>query len=106
MARPAQEGARRRVWSIGAREVFVSGINSVQDQELTFLTGVTGQGLLAAQSFWTWNEDLPATYSSTESLQAKWGAPQAGTGGTINVAFDAASNWTATESKSVALPLG
>ena len=75
----------------------MSGINSVQDQELTFLTGVTGQGLLAAQSFWTWNEDLPATYSSTESLQAKWGAPQAGTGGTINVAFDAASNWTATE---------
>jgi serralysin len=74
----------------------VTGINSTQDQEVTFISGVTAQKTIAATSFWTWNDNLPATYSST-SFEAKWGAPQAGAGGSLTVAFDVGSNWTATE---------
>ena len=72
-------------------------INATQQQELTFLTGITNLGAIAQQSFWTWNNDDPATYSSSLSYEAKWGAPVAGTAGTIYFAFDSASNWTATE---------
>ncbi len=72
-------------------------INSDQALELTFMTGVTAQGTIAAQSFWTWNDDLPATYSTFQNYEAKWGAGRADTGATITVAFDAASHWTATE---------
>jgi serralysin len=71
-------------------------LNSVQDQEVTFISGVTVQKTVAPISFWTWKDDLPATYSS-RSLEAKWGAPQAGTGGSVSVAFATASNWTTTE---------
>jgi serralysin len=74
----------------------VAGLNSTQDQEVTFISGVTAQKTIAATSFWTWNDDLPATYSST-SFEAKWGATQAGTGGSLTIAFDVASTWTAPE---------
>jgi len=75
----------------------VAEINSEQNQEVTFILGVTSQGRIAAQSFWTWNDDQPATYSPTLSYEAKWGTPLAGTGGAVTLAFDTASNWSATE---------
>jgi serralysin len=80
-----------------ARGSPVAGLNSTQDQEVTFISGVTPQGAIAAQSFWTWNDDLPATYSPSLSYEAKWGSDRAGTAGTLSVAFEFASNWTATE---------
>lgn len=75
----------------------MASINSEQGQELTFLTGVTPEGRIAAQSFWTWNDDQPATYSSTLSYEAKWGASEAATGGTLEIGFAAASNWSTSE---------
>lgn len=74
----------------------MANINSTEDQEVTYITGVTDTGTVAPVSFWTWNGDEPATYGAT-SEEAKWGAPTAGTGATITYAFAAASNWTATE---------
>ena len=75
----------------------MAGINSAQEQEITFISGVTSVGTIAAQSFWSWNDDEPATYSSTRSYEAKWGTSHAGTAGSVTIAFDNASNWTATE---------
>jgi len=75
----------------------VSGLNATEDQEVTFISGVTPQGTIAGQSFWTWNDNMPATYSSSLSYEAKWGSPQAGTGGSLKIAFDPASAWTSTE---------
>jgi len=75
----------------------VTGINSDQEKEVTFISGISAQGTIASQSFWTWNHDAPATYSSFTSYEAKWGTSRAGTGGTVTIAFDAASNWNTTE---------
>lgn len=75
----------------------MTSINSVQDQEVTFLSGITANGLLASQSFWTWNGDSPATYSSSANYTAKFGSSAAGTGASISYAFDTASGWTETE---------
>jgi serralysin len=72
-------------------------LNSDQEKEVTFLSGVTSQGRIASQSYWTWNEDLPATYSSYLSYEAKWGPRTAGAGGTVTIAFDTSSNWSSTE---------
>src|SRR5262245_28331961 len=67
------------------------------DAQVAYLTGVTAGGTIAATSFWTWNYNTPATYSTT-SYAAKWGSPIPGTsGGTVTYWFDAASAWTATE---------
>lgn len=71
-------------------------INADQNTELTFITGITDRGKVAATSFDTWNRDSPATYG-TVSYEAKWGAPIAGTGASISYAFDPASHWTAAE---------
>ena len=75
----------------------MAGINSAEDSEVTYLTGIGDDGRIAGTSFWTWNNDNPATYTQT-SYEAKWGQPTAGTaGGVVTFGFDAASNWTATE---------
>jgi serralysin len=74
----------------------VTTINSIQDQEVTFISGVTPQKTIAAESFWTWNLNTPATYSPN-SAEGKWGAPQAGTGALINVAFNPDSSWSTAE---------
>ena len=71
--------------------------NSQQEQEVTFLSGVTAQGTNAATSFWTWNRDMPATYSGSLSYEAKWGEARAGVGGSLTIAFNPGSNWSATE---------
>lgn len=72
-------------------------IDATQESQLTYLTGIDANGLLAAQSFWTWNSDSPATYSSNPNYTAKFGPGTAGTGATISYAFDTASNWSAVE---------
>ena len=71
-------------------------LSAAQDAEVTFETGIAANGTLAAQTFWTWNNDSPATYGGTD-YEAKYGAPTAGTGATITYSFTPASNWTATE---------
>ena len=75
----------------------MAGLNTDQDAEVTFISGVTAQGTVAAKSFWTWNDNEPATYSTGYSYEAKFGSSRAGTGATISVAYDTASNWTTTE---------
>ena len=70
-------------------------INSGQNQEVTYISGVTSGGTVAAESFWTWSYDSPPTY--TNNFQSKWGAGTAGTPGTVRYAFEATSNWTTTE---------
>lgn len=72
------------------------GLNSTQEQEVTFISGVTAGGTVANQAFDTWNGDQPATYAGT-SNEAKWGALAAGTGASITVAFDTQSNWSGSE---------
>lgn len=74
----------------------MAGLNADQETEVTFISGVTAQGTIAAQSFWTWANTDPATYNST-SFEAKWGQTRAGTGGSLTVAFSPDSNWTDTE---------
>jgi len=74
----------------------VAVLTADQDTEVTFISGVTPQGTIAAQSFWTWADNDPATYTST-SYEAKWGQTHAGTAGALTVAFSPDSNWTDTE---------
>lgn len=75
----------------------MASINATQESQITYLTGIDANGLLVSQSFWTWNNDSPATYSSSPNYTAKFGPGTAGTGATISYAFDPASNWTAVE---------
>ena len=71
------------------------------DNEVSFITGVAANGQLAAQSFWSWNQNTPATYGTAEI--GKWGGGAAGTGGgVVTYGFDPTSNWTATEQKAFA----
>lgn len=74
----------------------MGGINAAQEQEISYISGITAQGTIAGQSYWTWNDDEPATYGSRSSA-AKWGAGSRGSGATVTVAFDGASGWSAGE---------
>lgn len=75
----------------------MASINPIQESEVTFLSGINASGLLASESYWTWNSDNPATYDPANNYTAKFGTATIGTGATISYAFDAASNWTALE---------
>ena len=75
----------------------MADITPDQQTEITFLSGITSQGTNAATSFWTWNRDTPATYSSFLSYEAKWGQPHAGTSGSLTIAFATGSSWSAAE---------
>src|SRR3954468_810548 len=79
-----------------ARGSSVASINADQESEISFISGVTAQGTIAAKSFWTWADNNPATYDNT-SYEAKWGATSAGTPGALTFAFNPASGWTDTE---------
>src|ERR1700756_3563631 len=78
----------------------MASINATEDQEVSFISGITANGTLASTSFWTWNQDTPATYDSSANDSAKFGSSTPGTGATISYAFDPASHWTATEEQS------
>ncbi|MCC6775683.1 MAG: hypothetical protein IT537_03450 [Hyphomicrobiales bacterium] len=70
---------------------------STMAAEVSFLTGLTSSNTVAGTSFWTWNRNDPATYSST-SWASKWGSTTPGTtGGTVTYWFDATSNWSNAE---------
>jgi serralysin len=65
--------------------------------EVAFISGIDSSGKVVGTSFWTWNDDNSATYSSTSNAH-KWGTPTAGTaGGTIDYYFDPGSSWTTGE---------
>jgi Peptidase M10 serralysin C terminal len=83
--------------SSGSSGTGAAALSVGAQAEISYLNGLTSVGTIAGTSFWTWNYDTPATYSST-SYAAKWGSPTPGTsGGTVTYWFDAASAWTATE---------
>lgn len=68
-----------------------------QSDEVTYISGVTPDGKIAATSYQAWNVDSPATYT-TDTGSGKWGGGAAGTaGGTVKFYFDPSSNWTETE---------
>jgi serralysin len=79
---------------------------SGSDAEITFLSGLTADGKIAAKSYWTWNFNAPnpGTYDSAKSSAFKWGPSQTpGTsGGTVKYFFDPASNWTDAEKAALA----
>lgn len=68
--------------------------DSIND-EVTFISGVDENGVIAPITFETWTGTNPAVYSTSGAI--KWGAPTAGTGATITYAFLAESAWTAEE---------
>ncbi|MBO9379530.1 peptidase M10, serralysin-like protein [Sphingomonas histidinilytica] len=75
----------------------MASISSLQQTEVTFLSGINSSGLLASESYWTWNSDNPATYDPANNHTAKFGTATIGTGATISYAFDIASNWNEAE---------
>ena len=83
-------------WSHRFGGSTMSGMNFDQAAEVAFITGVSGDGTVAKQSFWSWDGAATPGYGSL-SLQAKWGPSTAGTGATVTFAFDVASNWTPSE---------
>ncbi len=67
------------------------------DSEITFLTGVDENNEVTPTSYFTWNDDTPATYG-TSSTAIKWGSSTPGTaGGNVTYSFQASSNWTSDE---------
>ena len=77
-------------------------INQQQDNEVTFISGVSANGTVAATSYYTMQEGsagtlVPAQYGSLSSA-IKWGDATPGTtGGTVKYWFADASGWTTTE---------
>ncbi|MCC6779372.1 MAG: M10 family metallopeptidase C-terminal domain-containing protein [Hyphomicrobiales bacterium] len=81
----------------GGGNVVAGALPSGAATEISFLNGLTSSGVIAGTSFWTWNYNNPATYSTT-SWANKWGNPTPGTsGGTVTYWFDGSSSWTQTE---------
>ena len=72
-------------------------LNSAQESEVAFITGVDASGAVTAQNFHTWNDDSPATYATGNLYVARWGGGRAGTPASVTYSFDAASSWTAGE---------
>jgi hypothetical protein len=78
---------------------------TIQD-EVAFIASVGSNGTLAKTSYYSWNQNTPATYSTKWTTARKWGGTAAGTsGGTIAYYFDPSSKWTATEQKWLAAGL-
>ena len=71
--------------------------NSEQSKEASFVSGASADGTVAAQSYWTWQDDSPATYGTTAVYSPKWGGGTAGRPVSLTFGFDAASNWTDVE---------
>ena len=71
------------------------------DPDITFISKITSAATVAATSFGTWNDDIPATYNPVSSNATKWGSTTlsaSGTaGGNVTYWFDATSSWTMAE---------
>ncbi len=82
---------------------MAGGTGTTQDtspsmaSETAFISGIDSGGNVVGTSFWTWNNDNPASFAGRSDAH-KWGSATSGTtGGTIDYYFDPASSWTATE---------
>ena len=72
-------------------------MDPLQDQEITYISGVADSGEVAATSYLSWNGAYPEVYGPT-SQAVKWGNTTIGTsGGDVTYFFDTASNWTPDE---------
>jgi Ca2+-binding RTX toxin-like protein len=81
-------------------------VTPTMQDEVAFISSVNSNGTLASKSFYGWNQNTPATYSSQWTSARKWGGTAAGSsGGTVAYYFDPASKWTATEQKWLAAGL-
>jgi hypothetical protein len=75
-------------------------VTPTMQDEVAFLSSVASNGNLAKNSYYGWNLNTPATYSSSWTTARKWGGTTAGSaGGTVAYYFDPASHWSATEQK-------
>ncbi|MGH6871366.1 MAG: M10 family metallopeptidase C-terminal domain-containing protein [Rhizomicrobium sp.] len=75
----------------------IEAVSPSMSAETAFISGADSSGDVVGTSYWTWNNNNPATYA-TRSNAHKWGSATSGTtGGTIHYYFDTASSWTATE---------
>ena len=75
-------------------------VTPTMQDEVAFISNVNANGTLAQKSFYSWNQNTPASYSTTWTTARKWGGTAAGTsGGTIAYDFDPGSKWSATEQK-------
>ena len=67
------------------------------DDEVTFLTGVTADGKIAATSYRTWTGTNKPAYEPRLSEAVKWGPEAAGKGATASYFFATASTWSDVE---------
>ena len=75
-------------------------VTPTMQDEVAFIASVASNGALAKSSYYSWNSNTPATYSSKWTTARKWGGTTAGTaGGTVAYYFAPTSKWTATEQK-------
>lgn len=73
-------------------------ITNDQQSEITFINGITRDGVVAPQSFITWNGEVPVGYlTTTNSGIGKWGSSTAGTGAAVTYSFNPSSNWSSDE---------
>jgi serralysin len=76
---------------------MTANVPTGSDPEISYLSGVTSSGVVAATSFWT--------YASTSPV--KWGSSAIGSpGGNVSYWFNTASNWTPTEQAALLSGLG
>lgn len=81
-------------------------VSPTMQDEVAFISSVASNGTLASKSFYSWNLNTPATYSSQWTSARKWGGTAAGSsGGTVSYYFDPTSKWSATEEKWLAAGL-
>jgi hypothetical protein len=74
-----------------------TGTSPSMAAEVAYISGINASGNIVGTSYWTWNNDNPASYAGSSDAH-KWGASTAGTaGGTVDYYFDPASSWSATE---------
>ena len=73
------------------------GINADQLKEITYISGVDGNGLVATDSFEIWAQQH---YGDDFAYAAKWGEG-IGKSATVSVYFDTDSHWTSTETKAL-----
>lgn len=64
------------------------------NDEISFISGISNTGTVSGTSYWTWLNSTPATYNANFSYASKWGGSA---GNTQYYYFDPASHWTPLE---------